>query len=494
MKNLIFLFFIFVFFKTNYSQNTFLIWIPSPTDEISVTDVIENNDGNFIFASNKRYFEPYYHLNAYLLKVNPEGEIIGDYEIELTDTNTGIDNLLIDKDQNIIAIGRTYTSTSDSGRSQLWFLKFDVNFNLIIDKKYSSGYTSVPQSAKFDSDSNIIVTGILFHDPNEISETDDGFVCKFSQVGDSLLFKQLIINQNQTCWEILEKKDSKEFFLFGDNYDDISWGQIIKIDSVFNILSIDSIPEKISLYYIARWLTDTTFILTGKKPNLLNPGPQDDDLGVLVLDTAFNIIYKNQFGQINKIDYPGYLHNLDFIDTSNIYYGGTADMVIGYYFQSDTSWYIINKFDSKLNLKWQKYYGGDAYYKLWSVKATSDGGCLLLGTRYNYLNHADMRDIYIIKLDENGNLTSINNPEIKVKEIIVYPNPVTESIYLQTALKQSMDFEFYDITGKKVLQKKNVDSKSVINIKHLHSGMYFYRITDKQRLIDSGKIIIDKSN
>jgi len=74
-------------------------------------------------------------------------------------------------------------------------------------------------------------------------------------------------------------------------------------------------------------------------------------------------------------------------------------------------------------LKWQKYYGGDACYLLMSILATQDGGCVMAGSRYDYQTQNMERDVYILKVDEDGLITwAYNIPEV-TKETLIYPNP-----------------------------------------------------------------------
>ncbi len=79
--------------------------------------------------------------------------------------------------------------------------------------------------------------------------------------------------------------------------------------------------------------------------------------------------------------------------------------------------------------------------------------------------------------------------------VSVYPNPfhesATVSIDANTVLHNGI-FTLYDITGKIVLEMKNVTSTTIsINRNTLENGIYFYTFTDNGVVIGSGKIVVE---
>ena len=78
--------------------------------------------------------------------------------------------------------------------------------------------------------------------------------------------------------------------------------------------------------------------------------------------------------------------------------------------------YII-KLDANGNKVWEKKYGGEDYYRAYSIQQTKDGGYIVAGET-NSFGEGDY-DVYIIKLDENGNLTySIKEAEESLRYAI----------------------------------------------------------------------------
>jgi hypothetical protein len=263
-----------------------------------------------------------------------------------------------------------------------------------------------------------------------------------------------------------------------------TWGQILTFDYALNEIATDSIPSGLDLYYNSKKINGHEFFLTGKK-FIPFSNPRTDVLGILRLDTSFSLKAQAYIGPQDTINYPGYLHNLDFIDTTQIYYGGTCNQAIAD-FSSNKSYYMLGKFDSELNLQWQKYYGGDMYYTLWGILATSDHGCLLLGSTYNYLTQNLERDIFVIKVDKNGSYTGNNGiPSKIIHDIILYPNPGNDKLYVNTGLKDAC-FELFDVMGNNRIHQMLNQGLTTVYTQVLTTGMYFYRITHKDTLVESG--------
>ncbi len=91
---------------------------------------------------------------------------------------------------------------------------------------------------------------------------------------------------------------------------------------------------------------------------------------------------------------------------------------------------------------------------------------------------------------ENQSINEIFNLLPK-KAIIFYPNPTDNYLFFKTNLNQSLDLEIYNINGKSVLKEKNINSKRFIDVKHLKTGTYLYRVFNENKLIDNGKIFIE---
>ncbi len=143
-----------------------------------------------------------------------------------------------------------------------------------------------------------------------------------------------------------------------------------------------------------------------------------------------------------------------------------------------------------LNIRWERFYGGDAYYVMTKLKATKDGGCIAIGDRYDYKNTTEEeRDIYILKLNSEGLLTNTpEKPQIQMHEALVFPNPGTNYLKVRVAAQYPQStFELYDINGNKILSKSITGKWGRVETTFLPRGSYVYKIYNQKGLYETGK-------
>ncbi len=191
------------------------------------------------------------------------------------------------------------------------------------------------------------------------------------------------------------------------------------------------------------------------------------------------------------MDIPALLNSsLDYKNKDSIFIGGTTNF--SFYFMPLPSWYFVIQTDSNLNVRWERFYGGDARYTMSCIKASKDGGCIVAGNKYAYLNDTiEQLDIHILKLNSEGLLVSTpEQPGIEMHEAIVFPNPGTDQIRFRIAsqYKQST-FELFDMHGRIVLSEQVIGKWGEVNSTHLSPGTYVYRIFNQDGLFESGKWI-----
>ncbi len=76
-------------------------------------------------------------------------------------------------------------------------------------------------------------------------------------------------------------------------------------------------------------------------------------------------------------------------------------------------------------------------------------------------------------------------------EINIAPNPFSESFNISISDINNAVFEIvlYDVTGKLILNKKNLQNSNNFSLQSLNSGIYFYKIIKDNRPIKTGKLI-----
>ena len=94
------------------------------------------------------------------------------------------------------------------------------------------------------------------------------------------------------------------------------------------------------------------------------------------------------------------------------------------------------------------------------------------------------------------NKYSLSDPNMIAEDIsdikeLFYPNPVQDDMLLILGgyIPENGGVYIYDISGRLMLYKSIYHSNNSINMSHLQSGTYFYRVVDGRREICKGKVI-----
>ena len=78
--------------------------------------------------------------------------------------------------------------------------------------------------------------------------------------------------------------------------------------------------------------------------------------------------------------------------------------------------------------------------------------------------------------------------DLKVLAISLYPNPVKNKLFINTTANIEQ-LEIYSITGQLVKQQTSFKDKVSINTEDLIAGVYFVKVTTKEGLVSTHKII-----
>lgn len=462
-------------------QNSFTFKYATIYDEIP-SDVVETSDEGFILAcSIGQYSSSSY--NTLLIRLNSDGDTIRTVHLVKSGSNNIIHKLLKANDGNYFGIGIIENSTE----SRLWLLKVNPYLDVLLDTTYSMGMISTFYLFGLVNFSNEIVA----FGSSTSGFIQNPFIFLLSQSADSLSFKYYFNPGDIYVHSLLQKPDSSGYYMMISGQYQIStnsFGQILTLDTNYNVTDIDSLPYHLNLFYDSQSFNDQQFVLTGKY-NYPGSNPRTDKLGILKLDTSFLVNKSNFLGPWDTISYPAYFNNLDFVNSEKIYCGGTCNQAISD-FSNNKSYFILGSFDSDLNLDWQKYIGGDMYYTTWAILATSDRGCLMAGCTYDYLTQNLERDVFVVKLDSSGIVTNANgnSDNIKIWNVVVYPNPGSDYLIVDSSPQISgATFILFDMNGKKMLTEKMIERRLIVKSSNWIPGNYIWLVVNGNKIIESGK-------
>jgi hypothetical protein len=333
---------------------------------------------------------------------------------------------------------------------------------------------------KLDHQNNILVFGIV-----DSLNTSYSFIFKLSENLDSVSCK--IYNQHWTEeQDLIERSDHKGYYFLVNGFVSTGTGKILSLDTNFNVDKITVLTDGVGYHGTLKLLDSTHIIVGGEKVPI---GNLSQSTAIQLYDTNFNLIHYVDYSKPDTIEFPALFKSVDFSDPLSVFIGVASNIQFDEFAEVD-NWYRLNNIDTAFNLKWERYYGGDGNYVLYGILATHDGGCLMYGTFWDYHNITDYtRYIRLIKVSKDG-LLSIENgkPGVNVREVILYPNPGTDKIVVESGLK-NLVVTFFDINGRCILKQQIQSKVESLDVSELVAGIYFYRFTDGDKVVETGKWI-----
>ena len=378
---------------------------------------------------------------------------------------------------NILLIGKIFNLQNQY--QQLFSCEMTNNLEIVNETYYSimpNGYHSLDMyDMVVDQDSNLILAGHFDSDTTDYSLV----LVKINPSGELIGYNNLVsIWYSGYQWaDLLIRKDGNGYYYFsGGSY---SW---VKIDSQFQFLSGGFFyPQQIGLPVTAKYLPDGSIAFVGQ-----------NDVGTSYYDIVLNILTDDlQWVYDTAIVEPGrqcpaIFKGMDYIDPENIWIVAFNDWIA----PTGTEVYKFYIFDSEFNVKGSKYFGGDNEYTFTYLKATSDGGCIVTGM-IRREEGSTSRGAIIKKVMPEDILTGDDEKIFTdFKDVLVYPNPFNDKVYLKTD-RNDLTFNLFNTLGQLVYQGIITDRiKNGIDIGNLKKGIYIYSITNRAgKAIDGGKML-----
>lgn len=472
---------------TTLAQEGFEILIDSEMDEYP-RDFIQDANGGFTGIVWKSETSNYTDWEkSYIYKISPDGDTLSRL-FTIEDTIIVLHKIIQAETTPLkyLVSGTGYREGSDP---RVWFSYFAMlneNLDVLWDKSYflddpADGILSLPQLLKEGDSSYLFATGIA---------STFMYLFRMNNLGDSVLYRAYETNSEYDSagkvYDLTYNYDSTAYWLHTHfaHYDPTGpESQCISLD--FNL-------NQVEVNYYPRWLSNVTAKLLPDR-NLIAGSmywyrqypPGAYYLAAFKIDTAFHVIDSCYYTD-PEVKTRGGVTSIDYYFPNCIFTGGTEGYKVGIWIPYP-SWYAIAKMDNDLNLVYEKYIGGDAYYDFSTITASNDGGVLVTGTRYDYLNQDFERDALIIKLDSSDFTVGQNEHNfIKMADAIVYPNPGNDYLNIRTSLK-NVNFRLFDSNGHLVIEKKLDQLITVINTEQLKPGTYLWQIADSEQIYETAK-------
>jgi hypothetical protein len=471
-----------------FSQESFEVVKSSNQNEF-LYYTFEDDYENFITMGCKnRNFGPD-SVSALIMKINLHGNIVNEKTFSKTDTSYEFNYGLQKKNGNYFILGTLTDTVSKYDFNITYLCELDQDLNLVWEKMHTIPNEYNHHSLLnflIDPDSNLLIQGKV--DSSMNGSNDLLYISRISLEGDLLEFKFY------ESW-----KDFGSYGAFLYNFDSTGYilmssfatgtagflKEWVELDLNLNITNQVSVIDPdhyISTPISAKWLSSGNLIVADRAT--MEPGA-NQDLYVKIMDPDLNML-KDTLIFYDEWVYLPVNNGLDFIDENNIWIA-TFEGVPPNFPGSEV--FRIHIFDSDLNLKGLKVFGGAMRYWFYDLKATSDGGCLMTGVRPDY-NGSYNQDGYIIKVMPQDIITNAEETPFEFdSDVAVYPNPFTDYIKLET-VREGLRFSLFSSDGKMVMSEKLLSTPYfALSTSGLRTGLYYYNVHDNSYIIQRGKLI-----
>lgn len=488
MKKIIIIIIYILFNRFGLNAQTFERLIQNQFDSYAI-DVIQINNSYFV-ATNNVYekINGFESAKSELLKLDSNGNLINSLKFDFLNNHVRIKKL-IRVDDDIFLHG--VNSIAASSFSQKAFIaRIDSNLNI----KYLQNYFienvafSIMDITDYDSTSFLI-----YYLP--------GYPYYTALINKSNGGVELKTQKDYPFYSLIHIKNKNIIHLYVFNQFNFP---ILSLDNLnFNV--IDSIYYQ-SITYAKKCkliINDSTYIIASEYlKNTPNYPDACWDMSVIKVNDSLN--------NINSIIYATYPDTLghhvannnafDFckIDTNIIYYGGTYNYTIPFSsdFIKQRRRFELLKIDIEGNFIDRKIFSNNNEnysVEMYSLAATTDGGCIMVGSYWNYsgINPEEKRSIYILKVDSLGNFTpslGVENVKNDERVISLYPNPNSNRTLYITGYKSGENILVYNLHGQLI---KSIQAESKIDISDLSNGVYIISLQSSEgESIKKEKIII----
>ena len=463
-------------------QNTWQYMLSTVNEERSI-GIAEGDDGMIYVGGYTEQTSQANDYQALVLKLDPNGYFVDSIHYNFDNNSTLISDFIEYHNDQFILLSTFNESSANGNNGGFLVTLLDNDLNLTETKVFyaDTNYRILGVYGDKSSDGHLFLslamnlTGVQFH--SYLLEMDDSFN----------ILKQRLLTDNASTYQKLRKISDTLYWSINvlNNKYEIFDSELIKVNE-------QRIPEHFTSIISVKWDSDSSFYILGD--HIISETGHSHNLGFLKqfhpIDTSGYLF--NYWHLSDTVDVPAFFNGIDYKNKDSIFMGGIRNLpiVVDPYHYPQPTWFVILQTDSLLNVRWERFYGGNANYLMMNLIATRDGGCLIAGTRYDYMNNPEQQtDIILLKLNSEGLLTGNNElPETRMHEAIVYPNPGTDALQVRLAVQHPTALlELYDANGRLVLSQQLHQKENRIAVDHLPKGIYIYRLSADTGLMEKGK-------
>lgn len=432
--------------------------------------VVQTEDGGFILAASTRsYGNGNYDL--YIIRTNPYGDTLWTKTFGENGFDTAKDILKINADSYLIA---------GSLDGKVILIRINDDGDTVWTKIIGNEDDFIVKTIKKTTDGGFVMCGN--------KDLSDYFIMKIDSNGDSVWTK---IYENGTANSIDPTTDGGYILM-------IRPGNWLHPQNDFVIVKTDLYGDSlwakvfggpnVEVGYEVEQTTDGGFMLAGRKDSAT---VGDSDFYLVKTDSAGEFLWDKTYGG-NEADRA--FTAMQTSDGGYILGGYTASFNVEYY-----DFYMV-KTDTNGDTLWTKTFGGLWQEEIADIEETSDGGFAAVGYTYSF-GAGNFPNIYFVKTDANGNITSVEDKENSLPTIFElfqnYPNPFNPSttINWQSPVGSWQTIKVFDVLGNAVAtlvdEQKSAGRYNVqFTMSNCVSGVYFYQLRAGEYIITKKMILL----
>lgn len=467
------------------AQNTFFKWYPTDKFEF-INNTIELNNKCFLLSGSQSE-QTLLIGSAYFLKIDSTGNLLSE-NIDLPNDTNSLNMIIfsLPNDNNFINVLKLKKIVTGSDVFEfLTFEKYNMDdYTLISNKTYST-----PKNKSYGPQSVIIIDSSIY------------IQSILAEYTPNMMFKGSMVSKYNFNFDSITTYVSYENLVSAFGIINDSINQRIKSYTLSNGVGVknlnydltisDSLIIPLELYPNASvtLLNDNKYILTGIYTNIDWP-KQHIKVGLCNMNDQVidSVSYRNH---PDSILYCGFVSNTTII-SNNIFIVGNYKINPSQFPYQNTPTYIqITRIDTNMNIIDHHFYGGDAVYTPYKILATSDGGALITGIRYDHTNPSvQLCHPFALKVNNEGVVVDGIEDELNpiFHSAIVFPNPGKDIINLTSGIQLNNGiFTLFDIQGRPIITKKIISTEMQFDASHLVPGTYLWHIVLNNNVVEKGK-------
>ena len=478
------------------AQTTFFKWISSPFHE-SVFESVQTSNNEFILVGEKGNNAD--TVQGYVVKINEKGDVVKTLILNTGNRISRLEtiNPYPGTKDHFIVTGGNDSLNSTQYKSALMLMVMNDSLQIIRSKtiEMEPGRRILPWKAMVAEDSIIY---LLARYDSMSPYIGDFIVYKlnlqFSILNQYHHHSTFTMNIPQ---DILFNSSNNTLYIyyFGPIITDLpSSNNVVCLDRNLGYRYGTAVERLISTNISASPLNDSIFYVTGSA--LSTHTTEHKAIGIFLVndsnktmkasefwDSIDTLLWTSRGGHTISVNQPNSSVNI-----SGIFNFEPFDFL----YQTKPSWVQFVRTDFDLNIKAHTLFGGDAAYIPWCNIPVNEGGALISGGRFNYLNPNDRRhNIFMLKTDSSGRVLSLpENQKKLMSEAILAPNPGGDYCFaLLGPQYKSAILRMYDMSGVMLVYRKIQQQKTKIDLPCLAKGVYPYAFEYNGKIIGSGKWI-----